>query len=126
MSLSALQMKKDQVENEYVLHPDSRSVTIIQEGEDDRIIPALYDRAVRGGKTMKAEVARRSTQPHLTCFTGNVRYDGELETPPFKKLKTNDRVTIEGKTATYSVQYVDSDLTEETYQSDIWLMVVSS
>lgn len=121
MSTEALLLAKRQVEDEFILHPSSRYITVVSTG---RVFPAVFDRAFRGGKSEKANVSRRSRQFHLTCYSGNVKYDNDPENDPFDEIETDTVLEVNGKE--FRVQYVDSDLTDSTYQCDIWLTVVPS
>lgn len=119
MSTVALEMVREQVKNEFILHPNSRDIVVVDSG---RIFPAIFDRAFRGGKQEKARVNRRSRQLHLTCYSGNVKYDNDPEIDPFDEIETDTVLEVNGKQ--FRVQYVDSDETDSTYQADIWLTVV--
>jgi hypothetical protein len=103
----AIDMKKQQVQDYFVYHPDSRDVTVQRNG---RIFPALFDKSYAEGSASKAEVKRKSYSPRLTCFT-----DDAVD------IKKDDIVSFSG--VEYSVFRVSKDETEETFQASIWLKV---
>lgn len=121
-------MIKDQVKNSFDLDSNSRTIRVQNGG---RTFSAYLNFAFKGGSPEKAGVKRRSRQPHLVCYSGDVKYDsGDV----FADLVTGDIVEVlkldadgtEVSSVPYRVDLVDCDLTDESYQADIWLMVIPS
>ncbi len=103
---SSLEMKKQQVKDYFSYHPDSRVVTVVK---DMRTFPALFDNAFELNNRNAGRVQQQKRIPHLTVFSDDI---GDLE--------KNDEVTFSGKT--YKIFRVQDDLTDETFQGELWLL----
>lgn len=118
MSAAGIRAKKKWSENYFIKHPDSRTIEIIGGSET---FPALFDYAYMSGNRDGGNVEQQKRVPHLTFFSA---YKESL-TPRSTEVNVpvdfdeNDLPTRWEKFAVYKVS---SDLTEETFQAEAWLV----
>lgn len=108
MSVEGLQMKKDQMENYFLMHPDSITVKIV--GSEGVTFPAFFDYSFQSGNKDSGNVEQQKRAPHLTFFSG------------YESLLEGRKTKVEILEKTFTVFIVKSDLTHGTFQAEAWLV----
>jgi hypothetical protein len=109
MSADGIAAKKQWMTDWFLVHPDSRTVTI---AESAATFPAVFDYAYMVGDEDKGNVNQQKRVPHLTFLSD---YAVLL-------LARSTKVDIEGQSKQFTVYKVSADLTEETFQAEAWLI----
>ena len=118
MSNAGIRAKKKWCENYFKKHPDSRTIEVL--GSDDTF-PALFDYAFMTGDKDGGNIEQKKRVPHLTFFS---EYDALL-TPRSTVLRVPTKFDDDGnivETTDFTVFRTSSDLTNETFQTDAWLI----
>ena len=106
MSIEGIEAKKELMRNYFDLHPDSREVTVVGSGQ---VINALFDYAYMTGEKDAGNIEQKKRVPHLTFFSEDAQY-----------ISPDDQIQVGAQT--YTVWRVTTDLTEETFQGEVWMI----
>lgn len=118
MSAAGIRAKKKWSENYFIKHPDSRTVQIVGSSET---FPALFDYAFMNGNKDGGNVEQQKRVPHLTFYS---LYEKSL-TPRSTQVDVPvdfDENDLPTRFERFTVYKLSSDLTEETYQAEAWLV----
>jgi len=107
MSTQGIDAKRKWMKDYFELHPDSREITLIG---TEISFPGFFDYAYSSNNRDGGNVEQQKRAPHITFFS---------EWAEHIDARTS-RVSVGGKE--FGVYSLKSDLTEETFQAEIWLV----
>lgn len=110
MSEAGLQAKKKWNEDYFKLHPDSRTIEVVENGLPIAEFPALFDSAYFSNNRDNGNVEQQKRSPHITFFSA------------WASLLIARKTKLRIGAKDFTVYIVKTDDTEETFQAEAWLV----